>query len=132
MMKASGEASKSLKSDDQFIERCQRNQSVFSSFIDLIPSKIYLSPDDHSNWIRHVTAEPKKKTAAAEVDANKQNGSKVPRSDGEDSEMEVDAQDDGEFSRVNKFDPRIFKTVSQIFKDFQLMEEKVIFLVFFE
>lgn len=124
MMKTSGEASKSLKSDDQFIERCQQNQSVFSSFIDLIPSKIYLNPDDHSNWIRHVTAEPKKKTAAAEVDTNKQNGSKIPRSDDDDSEMEIDAQDDGEFSRVNKFDPRIFKTVSQIFKDFQLMEEK--------
>lgn len=130
MMKTSstGEApiSKNLKSEDQFIERCQRNQSVFSSFIDLIPSKIYLNPDDHSNWIRHVTAEPKKKTSKAEVDTtSKQNGSgKVPRSDDDDSEMEVDAEDDGEFNRVNKFDPRVFKTVSQIFKDFQLMEEK--------
>jgi hypothetical protein len=114
--------------DDQFIERCQRNQSVFSSFIDLIPSKIYLNPDDHSNWLKHVTKdEPKKKTAAELDTNNKQNGNgKIPRSDGEDSDMEIEAQDE-EFTRVNKFDPRVFKTVSQIFKDFQLMEEKVVF-----
>lgn len=29
-----------------------------------------------------------------------------------------------EINRVNKFDPRVFKSVSQIFNDFQLMEEK--------
>jgi len=41
-------------------------------------------------------------------------------------ESEMQEGEDEEINRVNKFDPRVFKTVSQIFKDFQLMEERVI------
>lgn len=103
--------------DDNFNERCSRNQSVFSDFIDLIPSKIYLNPEDHGNWTRFAIAENK------HTKKNIENGH-TETSDGEENENEDD--DVEEVNRVNKFDPRVFKTVSQIFKDFQLMEERVI------
>ena len=109
--------------DDQFLERCRQNQSVFSSFIDLIPSKIYLNPEDHTNWIQYATSGNKKRSQ--KVNEAAENGHKISRSDDDDNDMDLEDEDGG-FYRVNKFDPRIFKTVSEIFKDFQLMEEKVI------
>lgn len=106
--------------DESFAERCQKTQSLFSSFIDLIPSKIYLNPEDHTNWTKFATADPnKKKTKQSENEIDK---NVVIRSDGDDSDIEPEVLD--EFSYVNKFDPRIFKTVSQIFSDFQIIEEK--------
>lgn len=107
--------------DDQFLERCRQNQSVFSSFIDLIPSKIYLNPEDHTNWIQYATSGNKKRSQ--KVSEAAENGHKISRSDDDDNDMDLEDEDGG-FYRVNKFDPRIFKTVSEIFKDFQLMEEK--------
>lgn len=111
-------------SDDQFLERCKKNQSVFASFIDLIPAKIYLNPEDHTNWTQFATAE-NKKSRAQKANESTENGhnNKIARSDDDESDMDVE-DEDGVFHRVNKFDPRIFKTVSEIFKDFQLMEEK--------
>ena len=116
-------------SDDQFLERCKKNQSVFASFIDLIPAKIYLNPEDHTNWTQFATAE-NKKSCAQKANESTENGhnNKIARSDDDESDMDVE-DEDGVFHRVNKFDPRIFKTVSEIFKDFQLMEEKVIFFL---
>lgn len=110
--------------DESFTVRCQKTQTLFSSFIDLIPSKIYLNPEDHTNWTKFATADPhKKKSKQTETDIEKV----AERSDGDDSDIEAEVLD--EFSYVNKFDPRIFKTVSQIFSDFQIMEEKVLFFV---
>ncbi len=109
--------------DSSFNERCLKNQSVFSSFIDLIPSKIYLNPEDHVNWTRFATSDQKKQKGKTT-----ENGNKNTKSENDESEMEEAENNSEEINRVNKFDPRVFKSVSQIFKDFQLMEERVHFL----
>lgn len=106
--------------DESFVERYQKTQSLFSSFIDLIPSKIYLNPEDHTNWTKFATADPSKKKS--KQTENEIDQKAVETSIGDDSDIEAEVLD--EFSYVNKFDPRIFKTVSQIFSDFQIMEEK--------
>lgn len=116
--------------EDFFLERCQKNQSVFSSFIDLIPSKIYLNPEDHSSWTKYALSDSKKKktsksaneAAETKKGLKTENGHKAEifMSEGEESDMEFD----DEINRINKFDPRIFKTVSQIFNDFQQMEDR--------
>jgi len=114
-------------SDEKFLERCKKTQSTFSSFIDLIPSKIYLNPEDHSNWTRFATlSENRSKKDKSNLVENGHNNSskssvtkKQQSSDGEDSD-----DNDMDIDYVNKFDTRIFKTVSQIFNDFQIMEER--------
>ena len=106
--------------NEQFSTRFKTNEEFFSSFIDLIPPKIYLNSDDHSQWIKQATNQSKKKKQleaeqVKENDENKENG------DAEQSDQEEQIELGN--SRYSKFDPRVFKTVSQIFKDFERFEQ---------
>ena len=118
------------KIDNSFVDECIKNQAIFASFIDLIPAKIYLNPEDHSNWNKFVTNESakKKKTLAAVANVETQIKKAKPAENGKhesgDEEDDDDIEHNEDFCHINKFDPRVFKTVSQIFKDFALMEER--------
>ena len=64
---------------DSLTTRFKTNEDFFSSFIDLIPPKIYLNPDDHSYWTKLATNQSKKRKQHIAVpnmskDENNKNG----------------------------------------------------------
>jgi hypothetical protein len=113
---------------DSLTTRFKTNEDFFSSFIDLIPPKIYLNPDDHSYWTKLATNQSKKRKQHIAVpnmskDENNKNG--FNKNDEDDEKENTENEDDNEIAhtRFNKFDPRLFKSVSQILKDFERFEE---------
>jgi hypothetical protein len=80
--------------------RAAQNEAFFSSFIDLIPARVYMNPDDRHQWIQIVSSSSSSTNQQSESD---------PESD---TEIVPKAP-------KNRFDPRFFKTVSQILKDLQ-------------
>lgn len=103
---------------DQFNVRYQKNNDFFCSFIDLVPPNIYLNSDDRSNWLNLVTNEAKKR---------KQKNKTESSDNKSDSKLDMDVngyengndEDDLYYERTSKFDPILFKTVSQILKDME-------------
>lgn len=113
---------------NQLRDRCRTNEIFFSSFIDIIPSRVYLNPDDRRNWIHIISNETKKKKNKKETTNGFSNGSNNPHhsdNDSEDNDFEMQEESDSEMEyHFNKFDPRYFKTVSQILKDFEVYHQK--------
>lgn len=116
--------------NDSFAARFKTNEEYFSSFIDLIPSRIYFNPDDHSYWSKLVTNQSKKKKSNVEQEAKKtskqENGNSINHSEPDNGEADDEQNDlDDQFadSRLSKFDPRVFKSVSQILKDLERFEQ---------
>lgn len=110
----------------QVRDRCKVNEAFFSSFIDMIPSTVYLNTDDRRNWIHIISNETRKKKPKQEKKNGLANGNGVHHSDDdEDEDVEMEEEDnlDSDF-RFNKFDPKYFKTVSQILKDFDVYHQK--------
>jgi len=120
----------SNQQNNEFAARFITNEEFFSSFIDLIPPKIYLNPDDHSYWTKLATNQSKKRKQTTEIDQTKkprqtenQNGKHSDQEDGSDAVEENDEEENDSPARFRKFDPRLFKSVSQILKDFERFEE---------
>ena len=114
----------------EFAARFQANEEFFSSFIDLIPAKIYLNPDDHSNWTKLANSQSKKRKQSSEIPQVKkpkqtENGKHADQDNysdaGEENVNDEDEKDNS--SKFRKFDPNLFKSVSQIFKDLERFEE---------
>lgn len=108
----------------QLRERCKTNEVFFSSFIDITPSRVYLNPDDRKNWVQIVNNESKKRRSQNKDESGKTNGLSNGQNgthDSEEDDEEEEYQDDeqNEDFRYHRFDPRFFKTVSQILKDFE-------------
>ena len=126
---------KNVSLGENISERAKKNDAFFSSFIDLIPARIYMNPDDRHNWMEIVSNQSRKsknKNADDAPDENSQTNGKpkkgkpVQSDDEEEEEMEVDEQEDDITNqseqgiiKPNRFDPRFFKTVSQILKDLE-------------
>ncbi|RNA38975.1 surfeit locus 6-like protein [Brachionus plicatilis] len=109
---------------NQLRDRCRTNEVFFSSFIDMIPSRVYLNPDDRRNWIQIISNDSKKKKSKKEPTGGLPNGATIHHSDDdEDIEMHEEEELDMEY-HFNKFDPKYFKTVSQILKDFEVYHQK--------
>jgi len=53
--------------DNEFAARFQANEQFFSSFMDLIPPKVYLNQDDYSNWTKMATGQSKKRKQTNEA-----------------------------------------------------------------
>ena len=126
-------------SGENISERAKTNEQFFASFVDLIPARIYMNPDDRHNWMEIVSNQSKKKRAKSgdeEVAANgkqaKKSANKSKQDESEDEEMDVDTDEDENnedaedadenqaeegIIKPNRFDPRFFKSVSQILKD---------------
>ena len=108
-------------------ERYKSHDDFFSSCIDLVPAKIYLNPEDRLNWIKLKANESKKKRPAGHEDAagkaKAQNGKKNDEDDGGEEEDEGETIESG--ISFNKFDPRFFKTVTEILKDLQILNKKL-------
>lgn len=118
----------------QLRDRCKTNEVFFSSFIDMIPSRVYLNPDDRHNWIHIISNESKKKKNKKEPVNGFGNASdKIQHSEDEDQhddtydDLDIEMQDENGLEKeyyFNKFDPKYFKTVSQILKDFEIYHQK--------
>ena len=105
---------------DEDLKRFKENNDLFASFLDLVPAKIYFNADDHLNWMRKATQETKKKPHHnSESQQNGENG----KDDAYDDEL-GDEEEIYDGIRVSKFDPRVFKTVSQILLDMKTFEKK--------
>ena len=92
-------------------QRAKQNETFFSSFIDLIPARVYMNPDDRHTWME-IVAKQTKKNALNPAEK---------LADNEDTAI-VTAENEEEvgFIKPNRFDPRFFKTVSQILNDLEL------------
>lgn len=95
-------------------QRCMDNERVFASFIDLMPARIYLNEDDRQNWLDLVSGGGRKGNVSNEDDEEAANSDddrrKKKKKDSNDSNGNLNF-------RINKFDPKYFKTVSQILAD---------------
>ena len=130
--------------DNEFAARFQANEQFFSSFMDLIPPKVYLNQDDYSNWTKMATGQSKKRKQTNEagqvkkskqtengkhtgqdihLDAEEEEEEEEEEEGGEEEENENDEYENEGPSKHRKFDPRLFKTVSQILKDLERFEE---------
>jgi hypothetical protein len=98
----------------QIRDRCKENESFFASFIDNVPPRIYLNEDDRQNWFNTVSGNKKNMNEAENENDNDDN------QDETDTKKRRNFADEAEhgFFKYNKFDPKYFKTVSQILKDF--------------
>jgi hypothetical protein len=113
-------------------ERCLKNESFFSSFIDLVPARIYLNGDDRLEWIKQKTLESRKRKFDAKAKADlkkKKNASDDENDDNNNDEEDVDILDETDNGlelqyKRNRFDPRFFKTVSEILKDLDKFQKR--------
>jgi hypothetical protein len=120
---------KNVSLAENITQRARKNESFFSSFIDLIPARIYMNPDDRHNWMEIVSNQSKKKkplkssndasslTTTEKTEAATSGKSKKESSSEFDDEI-VEESENG-IIKPNRFDPRFFKTVSQILKDLE-------------
>ena len=99
-------------------ERCKENETFFASFIDLVPARIYLNEDDRQHW-HNIVANKRLGGNNAEKNGAKNVNNNVEEE--EDDEEDIDAKksklDPVEHFKFNKFDPKYFKTVSQVLRD---------------
>jgi hypothetical protein len=118
------------KNTESLSERVKKNEAFFSSFLDLVPARIYMNTDDRHNWIELATNQSKKRKPSDETEpAQEPKNAKTKKQkqdedeNGDDAdENEVDerkAQSENGFYKPNRFDPRFFKTVSQILRDLE-------------
>lgn len=127
---------KNVSFGENLNERAKKNETFFSSFIDLIPARIYMNPDDRHNWMEIVSNQSKKKKPLKGPDeslpvtkksekAESTNGKHKKDDDNEfDDEDEENAdQNENGIIKPNRFDPRFFKTVSQILKDLEMYHQ---------
>ncbi|CAF0952999.1 unnamed protein product [Brachionus calyciflorus] len=123
MKEESSDVKPQKNNQNQLRDRCKANETFFSSFIDLIPSTVYLNTDDRRNWIHIVSNESRKKKSNMTNGKNGVHHSDDSEVDDEDVEMEEEENLDVDF-RLNKFDPKYFKTVTQILNDFEVYHQK--------
>lgn len=110
---------------DSLEDRVKENESFFCSFLDLIPNRIYFNQDDRHNWIQMVqtSADKRRKPQQDEPSAKKQKSMTTNEKEfdtflDEDDENNEELEN-GNVAKPNRFDPKFFKTVSQILKDLE-------------
>ena len=115
-------------------ERFRLNEAFFATFMDLVPSRIYFNPDDRRSWMRMMlsnhhadaTSTPTPTSTSSSGKRKAMDTDDGDEDDGEDDDDNMDddqdeddfaAADERQFQRTNRFDTRIFKSVSQILAD---------------
>lgn len=124
------------KNTESLNERVKKNEAFFSSFLDLVPARIYMNTDDRHNWIELATNQSKKRKPSDENEPAQEKEPKNAKTkkqkqdedenDDDADENELDekkAQNENGFYKPSRFDPRFFKTVSQILKDLELYHQ---------
>jgi hypothetical protein len=108
-------------------ERCKDNEQFFASFIDSVPPRIYLNEDDRQNWFNMISNTNSKHRSNTnnnntnpEAAVNGNDGGNDKDDDETDTKKRRNFADEAEHGhfKYNKFEPKYFKTVSQILRDF--------------
>lgn len=102
------------------IQRVKDNEQFFSSFIDLVPANVYLNPDDRTEWLkfmRNDSATNRRNKPHNELTTNGKSSDGEENDDHDSDELNTTASTID--YKINKFEPKYFKTVTQILNDFQ-------------
>lgn len=105
------ETTNPLLPPNEFNKRYASNEKFFASLIDLIPPSVYLNQDDRVNWLKMIRMSSNKPKSNERPQTKKEE-------EKESSEDESRQNDDDDPIKRSKFDPKYFKTVSRILKDF--------------
>lgn len=111
-------------------KRFKLNEKFFSSFLDMVPANVYLNYDDRVNWIKMIKSDKKKRQMPSPNEPKINGGTKLSTknstnaSDEEEEEKSGDDENELDIVKLNKFEPKYFKTVSQILKDFEEFHQK--------